>query len=260
MSAAPVYRFPFGNPLRKVEQKERSPKKVFVLGVYASAVHATWRDAAGKVLVRALAVASEPEIFWDGRPDEAARIISKINKNIPASFGTLGIPATQYNGPSGRALDELILKPLGYGREHAWLCDCIPYSRVNPSQVKAIKNHYTSLVAKGLPEATIPNVEKGIDDRRRAEILAELEESQAKLMILLGDLPITWFLSHYVDGWTNLDAFVREHGYGTSVKVKINDCSYDVLPLVHPRQAGKLGVSSGRWIERHQDWLKGDAR
>jgi len=54
----PVY--PFGSTLKKVEQQDKSPKKVFVLGVYASAVHAKWIGADGKLKVTALAVASEP--------------------------------------------------------------------------------------------------------------------------------------------------------------------------------------------------------
>lgn len=33
-------KFTFGEPVLKVEQKDKSPKKVFILGVYASAVHA----------------------------------------------------------------------------------------------------------------------------------------------------------------------------------------------------------------------------
>jgi hypothetical protein len=60
------YRFPFGEKLQKVQQKNRNPKKAFVLGVYASAVHARWVDAGGKQKVAAFAVASEPEIFWPG--------------------------------------------------------------------------------------------------------------------------------------------------------------------------------------------------
>lgn len=60
------YNFAFGQPLVSVEQKDRSPKGIFILGVYASAVHAKWRDKKGKVLVNALAVASEPYIFWRG--------------------------------------------------------------------------------------------------------------------------------------------------------------------------------------------------
>lgn len=55
-----------GEPLPLLVQRERGAKKVFVLDVYASAVHARWFGADGKLLVRALAVASEPVIFWDG--------------------------------------------------------------------------------------------------------------------------------------------------------------------------------------------------
>jgi uncharacterized protein YwlG (UPF0340 family) len=51
--------FPFASQLQKVEQQDKSPKKVFVLGVYASAVHAKWIGTDGKVKVNDLAVASE---------------------------------------------------------------------------------------------------------------------------------------------------------------------------------------------------------
>jgi len=34
-----TYQYPFGQPLIPVIQKDRGPKKAFVLGVYASAVH-----------------------------------------------------------------------------------------------------------------------------------------------------------------------------------------------------------------------------
>ena len=91
------YLFPFGEPLRALMQEDRTPKKIFVLGVYASAVHATWKKE-NKIICRALAVASEPRIFWDGNPEEAKRIIDRIQ--IPAVLGEL-IPASrQLNGPS----------------------------------------------------------------------------------------------------------------------------------------------------------------
>jgi len=97
--------FPFGSQLQKVEQIDKSPKKVFVLGVYASAVHAKWIGVDGKTKVNALAVASEPYIFWKG--EDAEKIIDKIP--IPEKLGKL-IPADKrFNGPSGIALDELFL-------------------------------------------------------------------------------------------------------------------------------------------------------
>ena len=63
--------FPFGSPVKPVVQQDRTPKSVFVLGVYASAVHAVWIGPDGKRKVNALAVANEPEIFWRGEGADA---------------------------------------------------------------------------------------------------------------------------------------------------------------------------------------------
>ena len=79
------YRFPFGESVTLVEQADRSPKRVFVLGVYASAVHARWTGPDGAQRVGALAVASEPEIFWRG--DGAGGIIERIP--VPPEAGRL---------------------------------------------------------------------------------------------------------------------------------------------------------------------------
>ena len=87
--------FPFGLYLNKVEQKDKKPKKVFILGVYASAVHAKWIDANNKVKVKALAVASEPYIFWKG--DNAEKIIEGIK--IPKEVGRLKPADLIFNGP-----------------------------------------------------------------------------------------------------------------------------------------------------------------
>ena len=51
-----AYLFPFGQELHPLVQQDRSPKKVFVLGVYASAVHARWKKD-GQIICQALAVA-----------------------------------------------------------------------------------------------------------------------------------------------------------------------------------------------------------
>ena len=145
--------FPFGQQVHRVEQQDRTQKRVFVLGVYASAVHAQWISKENKTKVKAFAVASEPYIFWRG--DQADEIIERID--IPEPLGKL-IPANQqYNGPSGIALDELILEPLGFTRAEAWLCDLIPYSCVNPNQRKAIINNYEPFIEQyNLPIPSVP--------------------------------------------------------------------------------------------------------
>ena len=44
--------------------------------------------------------------------------------------------------------------------------------------------------------------------------------------------------------------------YGELHEIQIDDATYQVLPLVHPRQAGKLGRSNYNWFQTHQDWIK----
>lgn len=251
------YYFPFGQELKKVEQKEKSPKEVFVLGVYASAVHAKWIDKNGKRKVSALAVASEPDIFWTG--EKAEEIISSIH--IPKELGKLVVPSDKrFNGPSGNVLDNLFLKPLNLDRNKAWLCDLLPESRVNEQQGKALKDHYTSgLISKyNLPLATIPKLRKEDlnSEKRRNEILGELEASKAETIILLGDLPIKHFLHYFDKRFSKLSDFGKtKETYGKGQNIKIASKEYNVIALCHPRQAGRLGRSNTYWWELHNDWV-----
>lgn len=249
------YTFPFGQPLTIVEQEERNPKKVFVLGVYASAVHARWKGVDGKIKINALAVASEPCIFWKG--DGGQEIINKIS--IPEELGILEPALPMYNGPSGVTLDEQFLKPLGLSRQEAWLCDLLPYSRINPNQRKALDKHYEHEVNKyNLPKCTIPNftqTELKQQHNRHIEILKEVEESQCNTIILLGDLPIKHWLSHFSKHRKLSDFGETSNDYGNFHKIKINEQNYSILPLVHPRQAGNLGKSSKKWNELHNQWV-----
>lgn len=253
------YFFPFGQELKRVQQMDtKQNKKVFVLGVYASAVHAKWLDTNGKVKVNALAVASEPSIFWRG--ENVEKILAGID--FPKELGKLVPADSRFNGPSGIALDQLFLEPLGLTRDEAWLCDLLPESRMNPGQKKAISNHYKDgLIDKfKLKPVTIPvfNVKEisASSEQRHLEIQAELEASGADTILLLGDLPIKWFLYFY-DTRTKLSDFVDcQEAYGKRHRVVINDKGYDVIPLCHPRNAGQLGAHSGKWAEWHRSWVE----
>jgi uracil-DNA glycosylase len=249
--------FPFGQYLQEVKQTNRTPKKVFVLGVYASAVHAEWYSSDGRMICRALAVASEPAIFWRGSREEAEIIISNIK--IPEGLGYLRPADNQFNGPSGRALDEKILEPLGYSRDDAWLCDLVPYSCQNNNQRDALDKSYVPIQAEfGLPVCSIPQVPKILtDENRRNEILQELIESQADTIILLGDEPIKWFLNYCSD--CKVQKLSDFDTYGSRIKTTISEREYDVIPLAHPRQIAALGKSSQKWYVLHQQWI-GDTK
>ncbi len=251
------YYFPFGQELKKVKQPDRNPKETFLLGVYASAVHAKWVGEDGKQKVKALAVASEPEIFWTG--ENADRIISEIE--IPSELGNL-VPADKnLNGPSGRALDEKYLKPLGITRNETWLCDIIPETRLNENQLSALEKHYTEEIINKfkLQPSTIPifNKRELGNEQRRMEILKELEESKAERIILLGDHPIKYFLMHFDSGFKVLSDFGKtEETYGKEREINIKGRYYKVLPLCHPRQADEMGNHTKEWYELHNHWVQ----
>ena len=248
------YYFPFGETVHRLVQQDRSPKKVFVLGVYASAVHALWKDDNG-IVCRALAVASEPRIFWDGNPRETADIISRIS--IPEQMGTLEPAGAHLNGPSAKVLDNQILAPLGLSREDAWLCDLLPETRLNDDQSRILEKKYKPKAKSyGLNEVTVPARPTIFCDKARSEeIVSELEESQAETLILLGDIPILQFLNKVAEvNYKSLQEYVDLYGYGNYSQTAINGKTYRILPLAHPRQIGALGFHSKKWYKLHQAW------
>jgi hypothetical protein len=118
-------------------------------------VNTKWLDQDGKTAVKALAIASEPYIFWRGVG--ADEIIQKIQ--IPSALGKLVPVAKQFNRPSGVAMDDPIIKPFGITREDTWLCDLVPHSCLNPAQKKTIeKNHLPLVEDFDLPLPTLPTV------------------------------------------------------------------------------------------------------
>ncbi len=246
--------YPFGASLRRVVQEDRSPKRVFVLGVYASAVHARWLGPDGKQLVRALAVASEPAIFWTG--EGAAEIVSGIE--VPPSAGRLVPAGEQSNGPSGRALDADFLGPLGVVRQDAWLCDLVPHTCLNADQKKAIAEKYVPRLGLGLPPVNLPDVPSSFaDDARREEIREELRISGAEIVVLLGDQPIRWWLSHFDGRWRALSDFGRTAAeYGRLHRSTIAGRSVRILPVAHPRQVAGLGWHSPEWRALHASWCQ----
>lgn len=247
-----IGRFPFGQTIFPVTQEDLSPKKVFILGVYASAVHARWQAPGKSKGIRAVAVASEPEIFWRG--DDGDDIIAGIR--LPHGAGQL-IPAGDgLNGPSGRALDKKYLEPLGLTRADVWLCDLVPHSCMNARQGAALCKHYDPIAESlGLSDHDWPAVPKMLaDEVRRNEIESELARSKARVVITLGDQPLKWFTSFY-----GSKSRLRSYGadlahYGALHPVTINGQKLQLLPLVHPRQAGRLGGHSVDWANLHEHW------
>ena len=243
------YTFPFGQPITPVKQVDDGhTKKLFILGVYASAVHVKWYGPDGKLRIRAMAVASEPEIFWRGDNKYVQEVIKRINLN--PLHGHIAPADAEFNGPSGVCLDENYIHPLGLTRDDVWLCDLLPESRKNPSQAKALARTYDGKVDI---EYNFPPVPKCIaDESRIQDIIEELEKSGARRIILLGDEPIKYFLQRFKPEIKSLSSIVP---YGKEIDFLINGTQYSALCLAHPRQTARLGRSNISWFEHHCEWI-----
>lgn len=247
--------FPFGQLVLPLVQKDRTKKRIFVLGVYASAVHARWVSEGGRQKIGAVAIASEPEIFWRGSRDAAQEIIAAIK--LPSGAGRLAPANDQLNGPSGKALDELFLQPFGLSRNDAWLCDLVPYSCMNEKQAAALQREYDPVrESLGLPVYDWPSLPRQITDSvRRAEIERELLDSGADTVVTLGDQPLKWFTSFYGTP-TDLSAYGKtQKEYGLPHSMTVAGRKLNLLPLVHPRQAARLGSHSTAWADLHDAWV-----
>ena len=241
--------FPFGLPITPVKQvADGLPKKLFILGVYASAVHVKWYGPDGKIRIRAMAVASEPEIFWRGDDEYVWEVIKRIN--LDPKYGYLKPADSAFNGPSGVCLDENYIHPLGLTRNDVWLCNLLPESRKNQSQAKALEKRYDNFVDINYNFPTLPRCIA--NESRINEIVAELEVSGAKQIVLLGDEPIKYFLQKFKPEITKLSSITP---YGQQIEFAINGKHYIATCLAHPRQTAKLGQSAHHWYEKHQNWL-----
>ena len=245
-----IYTFPFGQPITPVRQQEDGfNKNAFILGVYASAVHVKWFGPDGKIRIKAMAVASEPEIFWRGNKEYVDSVIQKIN--LDPHYGHLEPADPAFNGPSGRCLDSNYLTPLKLTRNDVWLCDLLPESRKNPLQEAALTKKYDNYVNVPYNFPSVPQLIA--DENRISEIILELEESGTSKIILLGDEPIKYFLRHFEPSIKNLSAI---EPYGKELSVRINNKQYCIICLAHPRQTARLGNSNSKWYDYHQKWIQ----
>ena len=241
--------YPFGEPVGVVRSPATSPRRVFILGVYPSAFHASWFSPDGRLVSPALAVADEPEPFWDG--SGGAGVLQRVAERVPAEAGALR-DAGEHNGRAGRTLASAYLQPLGLERSEVWIADLQNYYLASDGQVRRIEESYEPLVATGVVPAAalVPRASRSTIDRlaedRDPPLAAEWAEAEPEWLITLGDEPVK------VLGLEDL----REGEYGQPRQASVFGRDVSHLALVHTRQAGKHGSHSPKWYARHHGWLE----
>jgi hypothetical protein len=251
--------FSFGVEIKQVKQNDRTQKKVFVLGKYASAVHGRFisNDTKNVRNINALAIASEPCIFWDG--SNAENLVNQVNKIIPPEIGKFELPDKNFNGPSGKALDKYYLEPLNLTRNDIWMCDLIPQFLVNKNdsqhRAQTLLNNYLEKVNMVQFKSNIPFVPVNIDIDRTMEIKNELIQSNAETIILLGQDTLKWFISKVSDFHKNELKEIVPYGIPFDIKISGIEKTYKVYAFAHMHHIEKPIGKGKEWKEKHFNWI-----
>jgi hypothetical protein len=246
--------FPFGRKVLKVSQADRTPKPVFILGVYGSAVYAQFKAVNSEIPIRYLPVDNEPGIFWNGDKEAVKKIISEIN--LPKAVGKLTPEISSVNGIMGKAFDKYYLHPLKLTRDQIWICNLIPYIVLNKNERKSVRKYNNIHHEFNLPKAEIPAKKERwnyLTKKRFREIIEEIFLSRAEFIITLGQQPLKWFLQEYNSG---VEKLLNVKDYGSFTKIQIESIKLNFIPLFHPRQLLKQKNIDSRVGLLHFDWIK----
>lgn len=250
-------RFPFGQPATR--RPPRAPAELadlFVLGVYPSALHVRWTRPDGQV-VGALAVADEPEVFWDGADADQRIAQWRDAVDWQDSWGRTG--AAGGNGSSGRVVASKVLDPLGVSPDRTYFSDCLPNYFVKTGagsqgqRIRTVYNEFAATVGEPLHLADLPDrpkpgqlVERAIRDERN-ELLDQIQQSGAARIVTLGQEAADVLVG--IAGLAEINLGTRLD-YGAPRKAIIGTRALEWIPLTHP------GNRTPHWVARHDEWAR----
>lgn len=243
--------FPFGRPVTPRPPSASSPRRVFVLGAYPSALHVEWTPPKPYRRIRALAVDDEPTPFWTGH-DEATRVSAWCEAvGFRPSWGTVrGVGSL--NGSSGLWVEREVLRPLGVTHAETWITDCLDMYRASTGVAARLADTYEPFGrAHGLPRAVLPphpdendivrEARAGHVDRRRRELRAAAPE----LIVTLGNAALRVVLDLVeVEG---APARLSVASYATRFACRFEGRSVAWLPLAHPAAPAVYQDAHVRW-------------
>jgi len=250
-----MHNYLFGAPATPRKPMATGHCEWFILGAYPSALHVKWTPPEGRGLA-AVAVADEPEPFWEG-DDEAAHI-SNWSDALPwkPDWGKASSPGER-NGFSGARLQELVLKPLSIDRRAAWITDCLDlYHESDKAAARFAEPEMAALLTKlNIKDRVLPSHP---DDRQivataqRDRLLGELAECQPNRVITLGNAALSVF-GMLIEGAPPIGHLAPDASYGQTHEVRLSaGPPSQLLPLAHPAAPDRYQQAHARWLESRQ--------
>jgi hypothetical protein len=257
----PVGTFAFGANILARPPSSNGRRQYYVLGAYPSGLHIHWTPPPlpGHALrpVQAMIVDNEPSPFWDG-DDAAVRYHQWLDQvEWRTAWGEVQPASEQYNGPTGRWMDQHILSPLGIRRAEACISDCLDVAHLSEAQAKRVSDTYNPVsTIAGLPPCTLapaPDEAKIVEEAKGAHLDRlhdELQQCQPRTVITLGNAALRVMSMLLDDVEPSAPKELVRAAYGKPRSATFEGRQLKWLPLVHPR----AGASIPGWVETHTRW------
>lgn len=252
------FTFPFGRPVTPRLPSASSPRPLFVLGAYPSALHVEWIPPEPFSRIRAIPIDNEPSPFWDGA-DHAERVdLWKDEVGFDERWGSVkGVK--RFNGPSGEWVREKVLAPLGCTSRDAWITDCLDTYRGSVGVTRRLTDTYDPFAKEyGLPAARLPLhpseariVEEALS-HHAARLRGELAAARPELVVTLGNAALR-VLAEITEHEGRPPSKLGLDEYGQERTSRVAGRRVRWLPLAHP-------AAPDVYQRAHDGWARRSAR
>lgn len=236
-----TYTFPFGRKVTARNASAGGQRDLFVLGAYPSALHVKWTSPAG-ASVQAVPVDDEPEPFWNGHDVvERTEAFLRWLSPDPAIDGSFAI-TQQFNGPSGKWVDDNVLAPLSATRSTAWITDCLDTYRAS----SGVEGRRADLPPFHLqPHPSESEIVNEAIEQHTDRLRAELRRCRPATIATLGNAAAR-VMAHLLERKPTL---VSLEGYGAPAGLRLNGRSVKWFALAHPAAPKQYQASHAQWMK-----------
>jgi len=249
------YRYLFGSPAAHRPPTARQRCHTLVLGAYPSALYVRWMPLRLSPIT-AVAIADEPEPFWDGHDEETQVLRWRHSIDWDLSWGEVR-PAGRLNGSSGAWLNRNVLAPLELPRHGVWITDCIDvYHESKSAKARLDSPQFRRLISRGrIPDRQLPPhpTEAQIVKCAQLQRLSdELRDCHPTRVITLGNAALRVF-NALLERPMSMTKLSPGRSYGNSLSTRTaHGLLVEWIPLAHPAAPAPYQEAHRRWKARTQ--------